>query len=283
MHTTNGESIATFREQAEDFPMEEYTQWGATGYLLMQVGDPASALSDQRVRCALAQATDMETINEAAGGGVNPIANGPYSPERVGHLEDTGYPTYDPEAAREAVEAWEAENGPLEIAYATTNDSNNLLIAQLVQQMWSEVGIDSSIEQIEQGQFIVTALQGDFEVFLWRNHNGPDPDGDYIWWHSSNALPEGQLGLNFGRINDPVIDENLDVIHTNPDPDARQEAAENINRRFAEQCYNLWYVWPAWGVPHTPDVEGLGAFTAPDGELVAAGEAPYPQSLWLAP
>ena len=63
------------------------------------------------------------------------------------------------------------------------------------------------IDQIDQGNYILTALQGNFQVFQWRNHGGLDLDQQYIWWHSSNALPVGQLALNFGRIKDPVIDK----------------------------------------------------------------------------
>ncbi len=37
-----------------------------------------------------------------------------------------------------------------------------------------------------------------------------------------------------------MIDEKLEIIKTNPDPAARKEAAEAINRSFGEQVYNLW-------------------------------------------
>jgi len=286
MHTDNGDVISQLREQADQFPMPEVTDGGETVYFLLNVGDETSPLADRDVRCALAQATDTATIRSAVTNDVPALANGPFAPDRVGYLEDTGYPTYDPEAAKAAIEAWEADNGPLEIAFATTNDSINLLTGQLVQQMWNDAGAETSIEQIEQGQFIVTALQGDFQVFQWRNHGAPDPDGEYVWWHSSSALPVGELALNFGRIRDDVIDENLDVIRTNPDPAVRQEAAEAINRRFGEQCYNLWYNWTVWALPHDPSVQGVLGMTSPDGLPVMEGlgntsGAFYPQALWI--
>ncbi len=286
MHTTTGETIANLREQAAEYPMIESTQWGETGYWLMHVTQEGSPLTDQRVRCALAYATDVETIRQATGAGVADIANGPYSPEQIGYLEDTGYPTYDVEQAKALVDEYEAENGPIELAYATTNDATNLQTAQLIEQMWKDVGIDISIEQIEQGQFIVTALQGDFQVFLWRNHGGSDPDGQYVWWTSDNALPVGQLALNFGRIKDDVIDENLDIIRSNPDPAARQAAAEAINRQFGEQCYNLWGTWTVWAIPHTPSVMGIEDYLSPDGTAVAEAVGTtsgsfFPQSVWI--
>ena len=32
------------------------------------------------------------------------------------------------------------------------------------------------ISQIEQAKYILTALQGDFQAFQWRNHGGYDMD-----------------------------------------------------------------------------------------------------------
>ena len=77
--------------------------------------------------------------------------------------------------------------------------------------------------------------------------------------------PIGALALNFGRFYDDVIDEALQIIKTNPDPAARQEAAEAINRRFGEQVYNWWRTWTLWGIPTQPYVNGVEANVLPDG------------------
>ena len=74
-----------------------------------------------------------------------------------------------------------------------------------------------------------------------------------------NAGPIGGLSLNFGRLQDDVIDENLQIIKTNPDEAARQEAAEAINRRFGEQVYYLWNTWALWGIPTLPSVNDIEA------------------------
>ena len=38
----------------------------------------------------------------------------------------------------------------------------------------------------------------------WRQHAGVGVDQQYFWWHSAGSHPDGELSLNFGRINDPV-------------------------------------------------------------------------------
>ena len=73
------------------------------------------------------------------------------------------------------------------------------------------------------------------------------------------------VGTNFGRFVDPVIDENLDIIRTNGDPDARREATEAINRQFGEQVYNLWLNWALWGVITQPQVNGVEVNVLPGG------------------
>ena len=142
-----------------------------------------------------------------------------------------------------------------------------------------------SIDQIDQGAFIVATLLGDFQSRGWRLHSGIDLDAQYIWWHSSSALPQGELALNFGRIKDPVIDEALDANRAETDPAKKQEYAETVNKRFAEQCYNLWTDWDIWGVAHKPSIHGVENFTLPGGEQsifgAGIGGTFYQHTLWV--
>ena len=141
------------------------------------------------------------------------------------------------------------------------------------------------ISQIEQAKYILTALQGDFQAFQWRNHGGYDLDSQYIWWTTENALPVGELALNFGRIKDDVIDEALNANRGETDPAAKQELAETVNKQFGEQCYNLWVFWTVWGLPHTPNVMDVGVFTLPDGSTQSPGTGGTfnQRSVWINP
>ena len=271
IHTTNGETIAKYREDPENFPMTEWTAFGETGYTLLHVTQEGSPLTDQRVRCAMAEATDNQAIIDQIAAGVPPIANGPFSEGQLGNMPDTGFPLeQDMAAAQELVADYKAENpGPLNINLSTTQDATNLIIAQAQQQFFTEAGFDDvQISQIEQAKYILTALQGDFQAFQWRNHGGVDLDAQYIWWHSSNALPIGELALNFGRIKDDVIDQALEDNRGETDPAMKKELAETVNRTFGEQCYNLWGSYTVWGLAHSPQVHGLDDFVAPSGEPI---------------
>ena len=230
IHTTNGDTIKKYRDDAENFPMTEWTKFGETGYTLLHVTQEGSPLTDSRVRCAMANATDDQAIIDKIAAGVPPIANGPFSPGQLGNLEDSGFPIkQDMAKAQELVAAYKAEHpGPLNIYLSTTQDATNLIIAQAQQQFFTEAGFDDvQISQIEQAKYILTALQGHFEAFQWRNHGGVDLDAQYIWWHSSNALPVDQLALNFGRIKDHVIDQALDTNRGETDPAAEEGAGRD--------------------------------------------------------
>jgi len=269
MHTSNGDIINELRDA--DIELDETTAFGETNYTLLNVGNEDSHLSDVRVRRALAMALDNDVLIERRGGGIGEVANGPFSPDQMGYLDDTDYPEFDPDGARDLLEEYKEEMGidTVEIAYTTTTDTANLQTAELVKQFLEAVGFSVPLAQIEQGQFIITALQGDFEMFAWRNHGGVDPDAQRIWWHSETA--EGGLALNFGRIRDDVIDENLDIIRQAEDESEITEAAETINRQFAEQVYNLWSSWTTWGIARQSGVNGLDAFTLPDGSRTIYG------------
>ena len=264
MHTSNGEVIAELREDGNlDTVLSE--KYGETAYTLLRVDEEGGPVNDVRVRRAMAMAIPQEEYVEARTRGVMKVANGPFPPGTIGYLEDTGYPTYDLDGAKALVEEYEAENGPIRVTLTTTNDPFNLVTYQLLQAYWKAAGIDADIKQVEQGQFIVNALSGDIQAFGWRNHGGFDPDTQNYWWDSDAALPTGELALNFGRIRDDVIDENLDIIRTSGDPDERREAAEAINRRFGEQVYNLWDWWVVWGIFSAKDVHDVGTFELPSG------------------
>jgi len=289
VHTTNGEVINEFRSGLDGFSSVEITNNAETGYTLLHVTQEGSPLNDRRIRCALANATDNDIINEVVSFGVNELANGPFSPGQVGNLEDSGYPLVQDMAKAQALIAeYKAENpGELKISLATTNDATNLVVAQYQKDFYEEAGIDEvTIDQIDQGQYIVTALLGNFQVFQWRNHGGVDLDQQYIWWHSSSALDIGSLALNFGRIKDPKLDELLDANRATVDPAEKKQIAEDVNRLFATECYNLWGAYTTWLIAFKSGVMGLDAanLTTPEGARAVEGAGIagsfFPHTIW---
>jgi peptide/nickel transport system substrate-binding protein len=259
-HMDSGDSIEGLRESADQGTINlfEIDQRQETGYVLINVGDPETAVSDVRVRQAMAYAFDHVVENQSRNAGIFEIANGPFSPGSIGYLEDTGFPEFDLDQATALIDEYESETGQeAEIAYKTTTDPFNLQTAELYRGFWEAAGMTVSLDQIEQGEFISQALVGNFEAFGWRNHGGFDPDTQEVWWTGENAAPFGEIGLNFGRIDDEVINTQLDIVRESQDDAERQAAAEEINRRFGEQVYNIWTNWVIWAIPYQDRVHGV--------------------------
>lgn len=257
------------------------TELGETNYVMFNLTKPY--LADKSVRCALNQALDKEDIINVIGNGIGTPANGPFSPGQEGYLEDNGSLPYDPAAAADAIAAYEAENGQLTINYSTTTAATSLATAQYFQNIWGQIGVDVTIDQIEQSQLINNALFGDpaFDAFGWRNHGGINFDQQYYWWHSSSAADPPGLALNFGRLKDPEIDRLLDLSRSESDPDVRRGYAEDANRRFASECFILPTSYTIWGISLNPTIQGIGQTPQADGDGFLRDSAGFAGQVWL--
>jgi peptide/nickel transport system substrate-binding protein len=266
VQTANGVEIHDLRENPDVRLTELTTPWETeTGYLLInnaaEVGGAPNPFADLRVRQALAHATNNEVLSEVRAAGEYPVANGPFPPGRQGYLEDSGQLPYDPDAARALVEEITGGSGPLAVTLKTTTDPFNLTTAELLKEMWEEVGFSVTLDQIPQGEFIGQALAGNFQVFTWRNHPGADPDAQWVWWNSQTTTG---LALNFGRIVDTEVDRLLEEIRTETDEELRTAAAEELNRYMNEQVFNVWSTWVHWAMATATDVYNAGTLHIPD-------------------
>ncbi len=296
IHTANADEIAKY-ESDGDFFLLQANDFGETSYILLNVGagenpvlaavrgedslamDPgdlnsSSPLINLSCRKALAHAIDQQRVADERWAGIATVANGPFPPGSIGYLEDSGYPTFDLEAAATEWEQCKEDHGTVPVAFTfnTTNDAFNVETNELTASMWSDAfgdEIEVSITPIEQGQYIGLALAGTFQAQGWRNHAGVDPTEQWYWWNSATASPIApdvpELALNFGRFQDPEMDAAFTTIRQSGDAAERQAAAEEVNRLFAENVWNFWYVWTVWGIMANPRVQDITELEIPDG------------------
>lgn len=284
---TSDPSVVTNYIDNSDFVMLQQNVRTETNYVMFHLTQPQ--LQSREVRCALLQAVDKQALIDAVYAGFSQPANGPFSPGQEGYLEDNGSLPYDPAAATAAIEAWEAENGPLAISYSTTPTGTTKAVADFLQQAWSAVGVDVTQQPVEQSQLILAALLGapEFQAFGWRNHAGLFVDSQNSWWHGFGANPagdqvaDGAPNLNFGRLNDPVINDLLDQARATSDPDERRALSEDINRQFASECWIIPTSYTTWGIIMNPAVQNIGRDPLPDHDGFAADGAGFPGQVWL--
>src|SRR3546814_7441272 len=79
----------------------------------------------------------------------------------MGLLEDSGYPEYDLEKAKELVAQYEQESGnDFSITLSNTTDPDTVATGDMLEEMLTEAGIDVNRNQFEQAQLINNALGG---------------------------------------------------------------------------------------------------------------------------
>ena len=280
MTSTSDASVLLDFEGDSDFPTLLQNQYGETNYIMFHLTKPYLS---KEVRCALYQAVDKQDLIDVIAGGNADVSNGPFSPGQEGFLTDNGSLPFDPDAAAAAIAEWEAANGELTINYSTTTTATNLATAQYLQAAWGDIGVDVTIDQIEQSKLINNALFGDaaFDAFGWRNHAGLYFDQQYFWWHGSAALPDGALALNFGRLDDPEINRLLEASRSESDADARRALAEEANRRFASECFIIPTSFTKWGVVYSNNVLGIGNSPQASGNGYLRDGAGFPGQVWM--
>jgi len=287
--TSSAVVINKFRGQADEFPMVEQDSLTETNFVLIDLDKPGN-LQNKDFRCALYKAIDRQETIDLTADGILQVANGLFSPGQEGYMEDNGTDTsQDIEGAKALIEKFKSENpgAELTVKYGTTVTAINAQTAELLKGYWAEIGVETEIVQVPQDQFITKALFGDPEFFTygWRLHAGATIDSQYQWWHSSAAAPDGQLALNFGRVRDPIVDENLEAARGELDATKRNEFAQNVNKQMAAECYQFAGSWTLWGTPHKAAIQGLNSLVLPDGSKARDGAGFsgqfYTQTLWL--
>ena len=252
MHTSTSadmvDNLARLRDQGAINLMisSDHTE---VSYLMMNT--TKGSLGDRDTRLAIAHAIDKVKLNELANKGLPKVADGAFAPGVLGHLDDPGFPKYDLAAAKKGVAAMKAKGKDTSVSLLTSDGPVAVRQAQIQKGMLEDAGFTVSLEIESEADLISRVIAGDYELASFRNQPGEDPDMDHIWWYGDGNP------VNFGRFDDPVINQNLDIGRSNPDHKTRQDAYEAVNREFAKQVWNVWLWYAPWAVAEAANVHGI--------------------------
>ncbi len=281
--TSNNDVIVKMRALKDKFPMVEQADFSETNYLMIDGAKTTEPISDSRVRCALSKAINRQELIDLVGAGLGKIANGVFSPGQEGYLEDNGFDTaQDIEGAKALIDEYKAEKSATSVSvlYGHTPTRSGDQTAELLKGYWAAIGVDTKIEVIPQDQFITNALFGKHNIYGWRQHAGLFVDSQNFWWNSASGIKDGDLSLNFSRINDPIVDENLAIARSDADPEKRKAAAEAVNRQMAKECYQIPTSYTIWATPRKANVMGVYNTKLPDGQPINEG-AGFSGQFWM--
>ncbi len=173
------------------------------------------------VRQAMNYAIDKEAIIIVCIEGAGIQAESVLAPSFLGYK--AGPYTYNPEKAKAMLAEAGYPDG-FEMTITTSGDDRKR-IAEVIQASLMEVGIKASIEMLEWGTFIDSAIKGDHEALVLGWTSNPDPDSTLTPRFYSGNID----GMNFSRINDPKLDQLL------------KEGREELDLGNREKIYNEFH------------------------------------------
>jgi peptide/nickel transport system substrate-binding protein len=211
-------------------------------YMGLNLQDPS--LHDVRVRRAIACAINPQPIIEYLLRGQAVPATGLLPPDHWAYHRPAALPSFDPGRARRMlVETRGAEAPPLRLEYKTSTDETARLVAQVIAEQLSQVGIDVSLRSYEWGTFYGDIKAGRFQLYCLTWTGVVEPDLYHYIFHSHSIPPEG---ANRNHYADPAMDAALEAARMTDDPEQRRAYYATVQDLVAR---DLPYI-PLWHPSH---------------------------------
>lgn len=199
-------------------------------------------LKSAELRQALTLALDRNQIvkealhDEGEAISVPLIAHPPITPDEFPP------PVFDLAAARQLLDSagWKDIDGDgireknderLHLTINTTDWPEYVKTAELVQQQWRNIGIETEIKHFGAGTIQQSVVRPrDYDILLFGEILSAVPD-PYPFWHSSQVKSPG---LNLALLQDKAIDRLLEDARQSSDPEQQKEKYTEFLRRFAD-------------------------------------------------
>lgn len=163
-------------------------------------GTKNEKLAEKKIRQALAMAIDKDKLLTDAYDDIYKRADSPVLENSFAYKEDVNKTLYNKEEAKKLL----GENA-LEISLSVVDVNGNVSFAEKLKKYWEEIGVKVNLKTVPSNQASETIKNRDFEVLIYGQNLGGDPD-IYAFWHSSQANAKG---LNLASYNNEDVDKLL--------------------------------------------------------------------------
>jgi len=225
IQTDRGASILQAREERS---LKVYSSDGAGAYnFIFNTSKPP--LDDARVRQALAHAWNQDLLIKADYKGTLPLAKDPFG--GMLNCGDSSYREYDPAKARALL----AEYGkPVTLEMNHTNTPRGKEAGEIMQRLFKEVGVTLTLTPLAEGQLAKRGITGDYQITGWKLRDFDDM-GPIL----KSNLHSGSK-LNFGKYQNPKMDELLTTQQMSTDRKAREKALCGVAKLINEDAVFLY-------------------------------------------
>jgi ABC-type transport system substrate-binding protein len=251
------------------------------GFIMLNTA--VAPTNDLRIRQALVKATDQAEIQKLYGGGFTQPVNGLFLPGSP-YYSSTGYPTFNPAAARNLVNQYKAQHGTPSLELMTVPDPRYENLVQILQQMWNQVGFNTTVADVQQANIISDFVYGKFQAVTSYQFGAVDPALNYVWFSTTTVSPVGGIGLNFPRNNDPQLETALETGRTTTSQSTRVAAYKEVNTRLSHDLPYVWLAQYIFAVVGDSRAQNFASLTLPDGSSgygFNEGQI-FPTQIWLA-
>lgn len=194
-----------------------------------------SALSEKKVRQALALAIDKDAIVKEVLDNYGKAINAPYPFD-----EETATSTYNLEEAKKLL-ASSKSGSKMEITLATANTDEMKKVATMIKADWEAIGIKTTLAIYEVSDLNQSVIkERNFQALLFGSIT-ETPSDLYAFWHSSQR---NYPGLNISNYVSNKLDKNLEVLRNDTDVDARAAAYQEVKKEFAEEVPGIFLFAP---------------------------------------
>ena len=181
-----------------------------------------------KVRQALSLAIDRDAINQVVFNGEFVPGNQWVSPANPYYQQSFPVPTRDVAKAK-ALMAEAGVTGPFSVDFMVPKGDENQAIAEMIQAMAKDIGIDMKIRVTEFATSLKQAEAGEYQAFLLDWSGRADPDGNVYSFY----ICKGPLG--YTQFCNPDADKLLNESRTVGDFAARKAVFEKLTKLILEQ------------------------------------------------
>jgi peptide/nickel transport system substrate-binding protein len=205
--------------------------------------------SSAKVRQALDAAIDREALNQVVFNGEFVPGNQWVSPENSYYQKAFPVPKRDLAKAKALLkEAGVA--APFDVDFMVPKGAEPQAVAEVIQAMAAEVGINLKIRVTEFATSLKQAEAGEYEAFLLAWSGRSDPDGNLYSFHKCKAP------LNYSGTCNPEIDKLLDESRIPSDMGQRKAIYEKLTKLILDNEGILYLYHPRVLIAHTTRLEG---------------------------
>jgi peptide/nickel transport system substrate-binding protein len=218
--------------------------------------------SSAKVRQALDAAIDREAVNQVVFNGEFVPGNQWVSPENSYYQQTFPVPKRDLAKAKALLKE-AGVTTPFDVDFMVPKGAEPQAVAEVIQAMAAEVGINLKIRVTEFATSLKQAEAGEYEAYLLAWSGRSDPDGNLYSFHKCKAP------LNYPGSCNPEIDKLLDESRIPSDMGQRKAIYEKLTKLILNNEGILYLYHPRVLIAHTTRLEGYRQL--PDGLVRVVG------------